>query len=50
MKMNWITIIYYRTLYKLELTHRKRRLDRIEKKYYKAFPDRVNDHFFYEED
>ena len=45
MKMNWITILYCRTLYKLKLTHRKRRLDRIEKKYYKAFPDRVNDHF-----
>lgn len=29
----------------LELAHKKRRLDRIEKKYYKAFPDRVNDHF-----
>ena len=45
MKMNWITIFYYRTLYNLQLAYRKRRLDRIEKKYYKAFPDRVNDHF-----
>lgn len=32
-------------IYNLELAYRKRRLDRIEKKYYKAFPDRVNDHF-----
>lgn len=32
-------------IYNLQLAYRKRRLDRIEKKYYKAFPDRVNDHF-----
>lgn len=32
-------------IYNLELALIKRRRDRIEKKYYKAFPDRVNDHF-----
>ena len=32
-------------IYNLELAYRKRRLDWIEKKYYKAFPDRINDHF-----
>ena len=34
-----------RLIYRLERAFRYRRLDRIEKKYYKAFPDRVNDHF-----
>ena len=32
-------------IYNLELALIKRRKDRIEKKYYKVFPDRVNDHF-----
>lgn len=32
-------------IYNLELALIKRRRDRIEKKYYKVFPDRVNDHF-----
>lgn len=32
-------------IYDIQLAYRKRRRDRIEKKYYKAFPDRVNDHF-----
>lgn len=32
-------------IYNIQLAYRKRRRDRIEKKYYKAFPDRVNDHF-----
>ena len=31
-------------IYNLELVLIKRRRDRIEKKYYKVFPDRVNDH------
>ena len=33
-------------IYNLELALIKRRRDRIEQKYYKVFPDRVNDHFF----
>lgn len=32
-------------IYNIELALIKRRRDRIEKKYYKVFPDRVNDHF-----
>lgn len=32
-------------IYNLELALIKRRRDWIEKKYYKAFPDRVNEHF-----